>query len=1207
MRFTPAQQEAIDARNQELLVSAAAGSGKTAVLVERIVQMILTRGYSIDRMLIVTFTRAAAGEMRERLETRLSALSGNDPRLARQADLVPLAQISTIHAFCQQAVRQNFQHCGIDPQFGQCDERTRAALYSQCKEETLDQLYSLAKTDDDLASLTDKFPERNLSDMMDHLYAFVLSRPDSMEWLKEHAEHAWLLATLDEEPMAKAFCQEAALLIDAMDSLWAQAQSMTQESAFPEAYRKTLNADRVTLDELNAGCAAGLRAFMNAVDRCKFARLAVFKPATGDEAALADQFKDLRARYKDLVDEIKKLLPADCGQALSDMAVMAPAARGLQKAVQLFHERFTQEKREQGLIDFGDLEHMTLSILQVPALRKELAGRYDAVFVDEYQDVSRLQEAILNALKRKDGFQSYFYVGDVKQSIYRFRLAEPALFLEKLDRFSPDTDAACRRIVLNRNFRSKTAVLDAVNRVFSHVMDRRVTEIDYNADAMLYPGQPTRGDPVPQVHVLNSEGRRSQDMVLAEAELIARDILATVDLPVPDETGRPGDRLQYSDIAILLPAAKKVADKVETVLRRMGVPVYCEGAGDVFHSQEAAQLIQYLLLLDNLMNDVALIAVLRSPLFQFTEQMLADVRLLKPEKEASYVLAVENAAENGPEPLKSSCRDALDTLEKERFYLQNMPLSQYLWDFLTRSGLYAYYGVQPGGKARQANLRLICQRAADWEKTHAEGLHGFVESLVLSQENGDEASPAVVNPWENVVRIMTIHKSKGLEFPTVYVMGMGNALLRRAPTRDVSMHGDMGFALTYVNEKARTRRPTLLQGAIALKEKNAQRAERARLLYVAMTRPKNRLVLVGSMSLKGLADGERLPVGGRGVHAVRSAKSMLDWVLQSAAQEDTFEIWKQFDSLSTEKPWKINPVEQLPTLSTSFPQKRALWRMVFHIDPCITKQNARQRRTPVPLLPALPESRPAGLHRIPNDPSRRLDPLLGQLERPHYPFKIGVTALCRAMENGETPDGEEETAETKRYPLQKPRLLEDTPALPAFMAPPREEKALQTGVQTHRVLGLMQLEGARQAADDPKKLYAYVCREVERLEAFGTLTAQEAALCDRGMIARFLESDLGRRMLAAQTVQREWSFALEVHQPFHTTLQGVIDLCFVENGAWVLADYKTDRVESAEELWPRYHRQMEYYRQALEAGTGMRVKETALFSLRLGKSFAKYD
>lgn len=1204
MRFTPAQQAAIDATNPELLVSAAAGSGKTAVLVERIVQMIAQRGCSIDRMLIVTFTRAAAGEMRERLEMRLSDLARTDDRLSRQADLVPMAQISTIHAFCQQAVRQNFQHCGIDPQFGLCDERTRAAMYEDSKNQTLDQLYTLALTDPDAAAFTAKFPEKTLSDIMDALYRFLLSRPDPMDWLDHYADHPWRLNTLDDEPMARAFCQEAALMLDSMLGLWQQAADLTLDPAFPEKYKTAIAADRVTLEDLQSACQSGMRALMQQTGQIKWMRMPTFRPATSDEAALSESFKTLRAQYKALTDELKKLLPADPAAALSDMAVMAPAMRGLQKAIHLFHQIFTDEKKDQGLIDFGDLEHMTLGILRVPGLQRELAGRFDAVFVDEYQDVSELQEAILNGLKRPASEQPpqySFYVGDVKQSIYRFRQAEPGLFLGKLNRFSPDAGAEKRKINLNRNFRSKTAVLDAVNRIFTHVMDSRVTEIDYDADARLYPGAPSKGDPVTELHILNSYERRPQDMVLMEAEWIAQDILRTIGQPVVDAEGNECGVLHYRDIAVLLPVSKNIAPQVELALTRHGIPVYTENAMDAMTSEEVQQMIQYLTVLDNMMNDIALLSVLRSPIFDMTEQELSAVRLVKPEREASFLTALMEAAHSaGDAALQRRCREIVEALEKERFYLSAMPLSDYMWDFLGRSGLYAHYGAQPGGNLRQANLRMLCARAGEYEKNHADGLHGFVETLLVENASS-EISPTVLNSWEDVVRIMTIHKSKGLEFPTVYVMNLGRSLFGRGSTHTVSVHGEVGFGIGYVNKEARTRRSTLMQGAIALREKNAERAERARVLYVALTRPKSRLVMVGSQS-EAACDYDALVARTQkpsDVYAVRSASSMLEWVLQCLSPED------EVVELSTDGVRKTGAKDELSTEFTSFPQKSSHWKVVFHKDPSEFRLNSSKNNKGWPLI-AMAAQPAESAHVIFAARAAGQDPLLPAFETSAMPLKVGVTALCRAMEEGQTPEDEEETAEIKRLPLTtaQPRLLSSLPARPAFLEPPSEERGLQTGIETHRVLGQINLDLIRPVMDNDKAVYARVCAEIDRLEASGVMTPQQTELVNRSLVARYLQSDLGKRMLQSPRVMREWAFNLRVQEPFPTIVQGVIDLCFLEDGGWVLVDFKTDRVSAAAELWPRYRRQLGFYRRALEACTPYPVKETLLYSLRLSEACA---
>lgn len=1210
MRFTPEQQQAIEARNRELLVSAAAGSGKTAVLVERIVRMIVHDGMSIDRMLIVTFTRAAASEMRERLESRLNEAAGSDQRLRRQADLVSGAQISTIHSYCQQVVRQNFQHCQVDPQFMLADERTRAAFYADAMEETLTYLYEAANGDGDLLSLTSKFAEREISGMMDTLYRFILSRPDPMEWLERSAAKEWDAQTIDGEPMAQAFCQEAAILLEEMRALWEQTAALEKQPAFPPAYRNTLQSDRETIDGLHAACGAGLSSLAAALAGLKFATLGRAKPTTQDEQRLAERYKELRGQYKDIAGELQKLLPADFAQGVRDMAAMGPATRGLAKAVKRLDEAFMARKHEQAVIDFGDLEHMTLSVLREDGARRQQAARFDAVFVDEYQDVSALQEAILNALKRDETDtrpQYFFYVGDVKQSIYRFRLAEPELFLGKLARFSPEADAPQRRIVLNRNFRSRGGVLDAVNRTFSHVMDGRVTEIDYDADARLYPGVPSQNDPQTELHVLASRGRRPQETVLAEAGLIADDILSTVGLPVNDLNGNPCGVLHYRDIAILLPVGKNVSDKVELALTRKGVPVYAEGAGDPLGSDEVTQLTQHLRLMDNLMNDIALLSELRSPLFEMGERELAQIRLTRAQKEASFLSALQAAAQEAAQPLRARCSQVMEVLQRERFYLRSMPLDEYLWSFLSRSGLYAHYGAQPGGRLRQANLRMLCHRAGEYEKCHTDGLHGFVESLA-AQTGGGENSPAVINPWEDVVRVMTIHKSKGLEFPTVYVMGLGRSLLGRASARGVSVHGDVGFALGYVNEQARTRRQTLMQGAIALKEKNAGRAERARVLYVAMTRPKNRLVLVGTASEKDMDAGalaRRVEEGQNsgGVFGVRTARSMLDWLIQCVQPQDILQCVGP-EGFSTIPMRKTQQLAMFPTDSTSFPHKTDIWNVVFHTDPEIARVRAVEgARVPLPLpeAGALPE-------RAAFEPVKPFAPRRPGSARP--PLKLGVTALCSALEENQSPsEGAGEEQELKRLPLgmARPRLLGSLPATPAFLEPPYEERALATGVQTHRLLGLLNLAGARSAEADPRAMRAYVESERDRLAAQGVMTAGEAALADCGMAARFLAGPLGQRMLLSPLVKREWSFSLKIARPFETLLQGVIDLCFVEGGAWVLVDFKTDRVSQAEQLWPRYRRQLAYYRQALTRGTPYPVKEMALYSLRLGQAVTKYD
>lgn len=1206
VRFTPAQQAAITADNRELLISAAAGSGKTAVLVERILRLIREKHIDIDRMLVVTYTRAAAAELRERLELRLQAAAQEDAKLLRQIDLLASAQISTIHSYCQKVVREQFRHCGVDPQFGMADERTSKALYQESLNEVLDAAYAAAKEDADLKALLSAMQEKQLITVIDMVYQFLLTRPDPVGWMRQQAEISWSEEMLEQHPLTDTLLNECSLLLESAKVLWQQAADLQHQPAFPEKLRETVNKDYITLSELEEACAGGLSALCGKSG--KFATIARVKPDSTDAIQLVDAFKELREDYKTAVKEMKKVLPASMERAVSDLNAMIPATRGLCWIMEALNATFRTKKQERAVLDFNDLEHMTLEILADPELSLLESSRFDAVFVDEYQDVSAIQEAILNGLKRADGSQLFFYVGDVKQSIYRFRQAEPTLFLSKLASFSDDEGADQRRIILNRNFRSRETVLASVNQVFGHVMDSRVTEIDYDDSAKLYPGRPSKCDPVTELHMLTGVPKRER--IIRQAQLVAEDIRRTIGLPVPDADGNPGQPLHYRDIVLLLPVAKGIADKVEAELVKAGIPVYVDAAMNAMGSEEVVQVTQHLMLLDNLRNDLALIAELRSPLFDFSERELTEIRLQLPEAKTTFYDALMTCAtQQENEQLRKRCRSVLDTLEEERFLYRSMPVEEYLWDFLMRSGLYAHYGCQPGGKLRQANLRMLCHKAGEYAANHTEGLAGFLSTL---HQGGDSTSPTVVNPWEDVVRIMTIHKSKGLEFPTVYLLGMEDPVHKRSVTRNVSFHPQLGLSLMYMNPRTRTKRVTLLQSVIDMRVKAEGRAERARVLYVAMTRPKNRLVMT-ACTVDTLAHGEaciRKREQGSGLSLVRSAKSMAEWILQSAEMDALEEampqqesmiieetVSKKEDALSTSSTRKTGGNPLSSTVPTCFPQKSGVLRVVFHSDADKSSDSQPQEnvnmQTDVNLLPF--DNIIPGATDVP-------DPLTPIRPAVPVPLKVGVTALCRAMQEQGEIDPEEDTPERKRYPLltRAPRMLSSLPEKPEFLEPRQEDAALQRGVCTHMLLSTVDIDFARHAITEGNVI-DFLEAHRENLRLSGKFTVQEASVADVRMAARFLESEEGRNMLRSKEIRREWPFNLKISQPISTMVQGVIDLCYLEEEEWVLIDFKTDWVNSEQELWERYRLQIDLYRQALEKATGRKVRRCGLYSLRLGK------
>ena len=1240
MKLTAAQENAICAMNSELLVSAAAGSGKTAVLIERIYRLIKEEGYSLDRMLVCTFTNAAAGEMRERLETRFAkaveeAKDETEKRaILQQAELVETAHISTLHGFCQKLIREHFETVHIDPQATMCDNATWTRLKNRAMEDCLEESYeSAAAGDENLTAYLSRFTEREVLEMMDSLYGFLMALPHPFAWLEEWAEKKFTLADLETGEMARTMQKDCRLLLDGIMGLWEEACNICESPYCLEGYQKNIRSDGEILAKLDQASKRSLGELMEALKGSAFERLAIYRKLEAGEAEVSKEIKRLRDAYKKMVEEMKSRLPENQQQAIEDMNDMQPAMKGLTQMMKRMHTMFTALKRERGVIDFSDLEHMTLSILSHPALQNKIAARFDAIFVDEYQDISGIQETILEGLRQKASLEKEgepvknkgkdtlrFYVGDVKQSIYRFRQADPTLFMKKQETFETNPEAQQRKISLNHNFRSREGVLESINRVFSHVMRAEVTEIEYDEEAALHPGLSSERDSPAELHVINEGDFRGEARYAAEANIVAREILRKVGQQRYDREGRENGRWRYQDMVILLPSAKRVAPIVEKTLRLAGIPVYCEDGQESLESPEIRHTIRHLRLIDNIMDDFSLLAVLKGPLYRFSEEELANVRLQKPERKTSFLSAFE-ACSRGETALSLRCRQALENFAKERFLQRSMGLDEYLWGFLSRSGLYGYYGAQPGGKLRQANLRMLCTQASEHIKTRGGELRDFLASVTDVIGVKEKSTPTVLNPWEDVVRIMTIHKSKGLEFPWVFLMGLGGRLIQGNPRDKLDMHPQLGIALQYVNPVARTKRNTLMGQAIALRQEAEEKAERARVLYVALTRAQERILAIGV----GKEEQARRRNTLHGVsHEVWSAKSMLEWIGQSLGAEDIYEerIGQAF--FSTKPLRKTAEKSDFPTNPTSFPHKKGVWRVVFHIDADAASvsenmENRGDERVPE-ALEMLPMEKPSLLemaYRAEGAEKKQLwdEILLGSVSEvlglTHTPLKMGVTAFLRSQKEKDyiPAEEEEESPPKKRLPMEmsRPRLLEELPEVPGYLKEPEIKKGLLRGVATHKALSLLSLEELRKAAREQGNikediLTQAIAQSLQELVDSGRLTEEEREYIQESMLVAFFASSLGERVLASSEVHREWHFNLRLPDVCPGLLQGVIDLCFLWNGEWVLVDYKTDRVQAARELWKLYGEQVLLYKRALEAATGIPVAEAALFALALGES-----
>ena len=1128
-QWTAGQRAAIDARNPSVLVSAAAGSGKTAVLVERVLSL-LREGGQIDRMLIVTFTRAAAGEMRERIGRRLEE-EGADAHLRRQAMRLNRAAICTLHVFCARVLRDHFEAAGVDPLARIADEEKLNALRKQALDETLESAY--AAPDEEEQALFSQFEDEQIVALTDQLYEFLMAQAEPWAWAEEHTrpESAgsgpWLSLLRE---LCLSQLKGAAELLPAMEAI-------LNSGGGPARYAPSFEADAALTAQLIQAAEDGTLIG----GKTAFARLSTKKAPPEEDPDAAAQFKLLREEWKKRVNAARGLLPEHLERAEADLLHTLPPLRALCRLTHRMAGRYFQLKQARNYLDYSDLEHLTLKALKDPQVRDEVAGGFDALFIDEYQDVSGIQEAILQALHAGQS-NLLFMVGDVKQSIYRFRLADPTLFLRKYQAYSLAPDAAERKILLQQNFRSDENVLLAVNEVFAHAMREKETEIAYDEAAMLRPGgnQPL-GAPV-EVHLIKApeeEGEENGELTGGyryEAAFVAKRIKELMRF-ASVRTGEGSRPLRFRDIALLVRYASGRAPYIARALQMEGIPVYSDADARFFDLPEVVDLMNLLRVIDNPLQDLPLLGALRCPCFGFTEEELARIRLVDRSPGAPFHAAfLALLGQEGPLPEKA--KNVWNQLDAWRFLAMNVPVDQLVWRVLEESGLYMRAGALEEGELRQANLRLLAERAQG--ESAREGLGAFLRETGRLHASDDGKAAKTLGENEDVVRILTLHKSKGLEFPVVFLLEMARPF-RKGDGAQLRLHAKHGMALQYIDAQRRVTRDTCAFQALSGVSEREARAEEARLLYVGMTRARERLILVGSpRRLSAKLDAWARPAT---AYAAGSAGCMLDWVMQSLGG------FREGEHIG---------------------KNGSVWRMAY--------QSAQDLSALSPTRVIPPPPVPAG------EANAAVAARLGR-EMPRQPvLKTSVTAMAKALLT--ESDAWESPADKRRLP--------EEPTKPAFLEDERITAA-QRGTVTHRVLGLVDYAFIRGGS---------IPEALDALSARGLLSAAERAAVRLDWLEGFFTSDVGKRTLQAKDVHREWAFNLK--GPGQTLIQGVIDLCFLEEGKWVLVDYKTDAADGPQ-LLARYGQQLRWYAQALRRITGCPVKETLVFSLRMGRAYPVED
>ncbi len=1220
VRWTEEQKKVIDVRNKNVLVSAAAGSGKTAVLVERILSLVCGEGedekpLDVDRLLVVTFTKAAAAEMRERvglaLEKRLEADPENE-HLQKQQTLIHSAQITTIDSFCQYVIRNYFHQIDLDPAFRIGDEGELKLLKGDVVQELLEEHYG-AEDPEERARFTE-FVEVYATGKSDvaienlilQLYEFAVSYPYPKRWLAECMEpyRAQTEEELERSPWMQFLMNYVNRTFADLEQEIRRMLDICHLPGGPYMYEDAVQADLLQVQEL-----LSCRGYENIRERLtdlSFARLSTKKDPNVEEER-KNQIKAFRESMKKSLKDLKeKFFNLPLTGVLDVIQKAAPTTAVLLSLTAEFADRYQEKKRLKNLADFPDLEHLALEILVedvetgedsrmkiVPTdAARELSARYAQIMIDEYQDSNLIQEIILNSVSRGQGVPNVFMVGDVKQSIYRFRLARPELFMEKYHTYPQSDEAAEIRIDLHKNFRSRREVLEGTNDVFEKLMTEAVGGITYDSAAALYLGaempEPESGINVPELLLLEKnkdslpETEDTDQAELTDRELEAHAAVDCIRRVMAE--GKVWDReagafrsVRYGDIVILLRSLTGWGDVYARVLNAAGIPAHTESRTGYFTTIEIQTLLNLLRIVDNPRQDIPLAAVMKSMIGGFTDVELAKIKSAYPDvkfHEACRKYAEkkkkENVKKQDAKGKDAECTIEVQIQEKLQTFFHNLrtyrehaeflPIHELIEELLRITGYGDYLAVEPAGTQREANVRMLIERAIAFEKTSYRGLFHFVrymEQLQSYKEDFGEAG--ILGENENAVRIMTIHKSKGLEFPVVIVAGLGKSFNRQDIRSRVVIHPELGVGVDWVDAELRTRTASLpkrvLQKALDLE----MLGEELRVLYVAFTRAKEKLILLGSAAKLEEKMGKSLSF-----RTISTAGTYLDWVLPAVAGsgESPFEV----KTVTLEGQTEEALIRQM--------EKEEQWEIFAHPEE----------------LPGTDE-----------EYAKLLEKQLSDT----YPWQEDITlqgkfSVSELKKMGQT---EEEDADTLLYPAE-----EIVPYIPRFMSEKEPISGAARGTAYHRALECL----------DFRELYhsEKVKEGLARLVEEGRMTQEQADVVRPYDIYAFARTPLAKRMSAARAREefhteqpfvirmpaRELEIGCGSDEP--VLIQGIIDAWFYEkneNGEneIVVVDYKTDFVKDGGELLKKYKKQLDYYQLTLERLTGKRVKEKIIYSFCL--------
>lgn len=1221
INWTKEQKAVIESRNRNLLVSAAAGSGKTAVLVERIIRMI-TEGENpldIDQLLVMTFTKAAADEMRERVLLAVDEKLKEDPEnghLQMQAAMIPYARITTIDSFCLGIIREHYNQLDIDPAFRVGDEGELLLLRGSVMEQLLEDYYEAG--DEEFSRFVETYAtgksDRGIEDHIMAVYNFSGSNPWPEKWLEacekelEDYEEGSDDRLMETEWM-RFLMWDVAMQTGEFCAQLKEALAVCDEENGPAAYIPMLTSDLRMLQAI--GNAKDYGCLNELLGSASFDRLASIrsKEIDADKKSFVTGCRD---RVKKAVGKLRDLY---CFESIEtvvrDLKGTSGAVRMLLRLAGEFHDRYQEAKQEKNLVDFGDLEHYALEVLleetgegeRTPsAAADELSRQFEEILVDEYQDSNDVQEALIHAISRERfGTPNVFMVGDVKQSIYKFRLARPELFLKKYESY-PREDGLYQTIELHQNFRSRDSVLSGINEVFYQIMTKGLGGILYTEDAALHAGavfEPTEetvGGKL-ELHMVNTGGGLLKQLEADPAddytsrEMEAKLIAARMKELINPETGlKVWDKKEkryrtacYGDMVILLRSLSGFAEDFVNILMNEGIPAYAERRTGYFTAIEVETVLCFLSIIDNPMQDIPLAAVLKSPIVGATDEELARLmavfkRTAKKGQDrgiyGAWMYYLENCPEDEREgELYGKLAAFSDELADYRRIAGYLSIHELLYIIYENTGYYDYIAAMPAGEARQANLDMLVEKASAYEKTSYSGLFHFIRYIENLKKYDTDFGEAALAGDENTVRILSIHKSKGLEFPVVFLAGMGKKFNKQDLYGKILIDPDLGIATDYLDLELRVKTPTLKKNVLRRRLELEALGEELRVLYVAMTRAKEKLIMTGTdryldKKLERFSDIKRT-AGQIPFTILSTADSFLDWLLMSLSgklsESALLSDAGAETGLMTVRSYSVADLVGVEIEHQA--EKKLSKEELLNFDCARIYDEAYAAGISAAFAYRYPHTADIGLH-----------------------TKLSVSELKK---QGQLIDEEESTF---------------LPTIPAFLLEESGKKdqggGAFRGTAYHRALELLNFPGMKTISDVEMALDTF------RREKY--MDEESLSLLDAGILWNFLSSPLGRRMSAAQAkglLYKEQQFVIgiparemEVCSSDELVLiQGIIDAYMEEEDGLVLIDYKTDHVVRGREslLTERYGIQLEYYKRALEQMTGKKVTEKIIYSLTL--------